>query len=132
MDKHRQSPARRAGLIGLTLAGFAAVMLLAGATAAAMLMAGASAAVGTNQPNEKYCKIFKRYLPVSRGDADPDQLQQVCRPGYSILHNAKTKNPDWVIEILLAEHLTGTPEQRAKRKNNFKKEPAIKEGAAQK
>jgi endonuclease G, mitochondrial len=132
MDKHRQSPARRTGLIGLTLAGFAAVTLVAGASTAAMLMAGASAAVGTNESNEKYCKTFKRYRPASRGDADPGQLEQVCRPGYAIQHNAKTKNPDWVIEILLEEDLKGTPDQKAKRKNNFKREPAISEDKAQK
>ena len=60
MDKQRRIPARRAGLIGLILAGFATVALVAEVSAAAMLMAGASVAVGTNDPSEKYCKTFKR------------------------------------------------------------------------
>ncbi len=122
MDKHQQLWNWRAGLVSLTLAGFAAVTLTA----------GASAAVETHEPDEKYCKTFAKYQPVRRGDADLGQFEQVCRPGYSIQHNAKTKNPDWVIEVLLEEHLRGKPGQKAKRKNNFKAEPAIKEDKAQK
>lgn len=100
---------------------------LAAAFAATTNSAGVAAKIELHDADEKYCKTFERYEPERRGDSDPGQLQIVCRPGYAIQYNAKTRDPDWVIEILEAKDLEGPEERRAKRKDNFKEDPAIDE-----
>ena len=77
------------------------------------------------EENDKHCRVFQRLgLPVLRGDFPLGQHKRICRPGYALLHNAETKNPDWVIELLTRKNLPGT----AVRKDNFKAEPEIPRG----
>ena len=82
-------------------------------------------AAGT-EAHARHCVKFSRIgFPLHRGDFPRGRHERICRPGYAVLHNSETKNPDWVIELLVRKDLEkGT----AKRKNNFKTEPEIEKG----
>jgi len=80
---------------------------------------------GATEADERHCRKFQSLgLPLLRGDFRLGQHKRICRPGYALLHNTETKNPDWVVELLNREDLRGT----AKRRNNFKVEPKIPGG----
>ncbi len=52
--------------------------------------------------------------------ADAEQaVPLVCRPSYALSFNTVTRNPDWVIELLDKNSVTGS----AARKDNFRKDP---------
>ena len=96
------------------------------------LVAALALAMGLTPPgaqateaDEKHCRKFQGLgLPLLRGDFPFGQHKRICRPGYALLHNRETKNPDWVVELLTREDLRGT----AERKDNFKVEPEIPRG----
>ncbi len=68
-----------------------------------------SPGVQATEVEDKHCRVFQRLgLPVLRGDFPLGQHKRICRPGYALLHNAETKNPDWVIELLTRKNLRGT------------------------
>ncbi|MFQ5483644.1 MAG: DNA/RNA non-specific endonuclease [Nitrospinaceae bacterium] len=116
MDTPRTSPIRAAwpGALALVIA----LALVMGLT---LTPSGAQA----SEADEKHCRKFQSLgLPLLRGDFSFGQHKRICRPGYALLHNTETKNPDWVVELLTRKNLRGT----AKRKNNFKVEPNIPGG----
>jgi endonuclease G len=55
-------------------------------------------------------------MPYHRGDANAGQHSLVCRQGYILSHNNKTRVPDWVLQELPDTQLSDV----AERKNNFK------------
>lgn len=46
-------------------------------------------------------------LPEIHKDLDSDDFVEVCHDGYIALHNHLTRTPDWVIERVTAEMVTG-------------------------
>jgi endonuclease G len=67
----------------------------------------------------------KRYavtgLPKMKSDGSDDGPLELCRKGYAVAFNPDTRTPDWVIERLPLDWLSGN----AKRKNNFHPDPDV-------
>jgi endonuclease G len=90
-----------------------------------ILAAGAAAAPGTDtstaaaKPTLTYKACQARYavtgLPKMNSDGSDDGPFALCRTGYALAFNPDTRVPDWVIERLPLDWLTG----EAQRKNNF-------------
>ena len=59
-------------------------------------------------------------LPVSNKDDDEDGFTYVCHEQFLVRHNSTTKTPDWVIERLTAELVSG---DNKRPKVKFRSEP---------
>ena len=97
--------------------------------AALVLFCGTSAAAtapNTTQPAApSFSSCEQRYavtgLPKMKSDGSDDGPIELCRSGYAVAFNPDTRTPDWVIERLPLDWLTG----KAKRKNNFHPDPDV-------
>ena len=110
--------------------------------AALVLVSGASAAVATPAANSStppkpaaaqdssFAACEDRYavtgLPQMKSDGSDDGPIALCRPGYAAAFNPHTRTPDWVIERLPLDWLSG----KAVRKNNFRPDdnPVVTDG----
>ncbi|MCE9522500.1 MAG: DNA/RNA non-specific endonuclease [Alphaproteobacteria bacterium] len=64
-------------------------------------------------------------LPARLGDSDVGETQARCFQGFALLHNSRTKVPDWVIESLTIDSFRGTA---TRSKSSFAADPAIAVG----
>ena len=64
-------------------------------------------------------------LPVSNKDEGCNDYVEICKPKFLVRHNNTTKTPDWVIERLTKDLVTGTNKRP---KVGFKPDPAVPEG----
>lgn len=61
-------------------------------------------------------------VPAHRSEtAHADQAPVVCRRGYALSFNLRTRNPDWVVERLTRKELVGS----ATRRDNFAPDPLV-------
>jgi len=61
-------------------------------------------------------------LPVSNKDEGCNDYVEICKPEFLVRHNNTTKTPDWVIERLTEELVTGTNKRP---KVGFKPDPEV-------
>lgn len=59
-------------------------------------------------------------LPKAWGITDTQTI--ICRKGYALSYNPRTKNPDWVIEKLTADRFIG---EATREKSNFKEDKSL-------
>ncbi len=64
-------------------------------------------------------------LPKRLGESDIGETQDRCFKGFALLHNARTKTPDWVIESLTIDSFRG---QATRSKSAFAADTVIAEG----
>jgi endonuclease G len=64
-------------------------------------------------------------LPQRLGDTDVGETQDRCFKGFALLHNNRTKVPDWVIESLTIDSFRG---QATRSKSAFAADTVIAEG----
>jgi len=64
-------------------------------------------------------------LPKRLGDSDVGETQERCLKGFALLHNNRTKVPDWVIESLTAGSFRG---EATRSKASFAADAAIPQG----
>lgn len=60
-------------------------------------------------------------LPAQRGDGAADGHTLICRRGYVLSFDSKTRDPDWVMEHLAPSDFVGS----AKRSNKFGRDPLL-------
>jgi len=65
-------------------------------------------------------------LPARLGDSDVGETQARCFKGFALLHNSRTKVPDWVIESLTINSFRGTA---TRSKSSFAADTVIAEGS---
>ncbi|HWA04681.1 MAG TPA: DNA/RNA non-specific endonuclease [Rhizomicrobium sp.] len=87
--------------------------------AGALLLLGGTCAPSSAQDAPGIAQCEKRYavtgLPRMKSDGSQDGPIALCRKGYAVAFNPDTRTPDWVIERLPLDWLSGN----ASRKNNF-------------
>jgi endonuclease G len=64
-------------------------------------------------------------LPKRLGESDTGEVRDRCFKGFALLHNARTKTPDWVIESLTIDSFRG---QATRSKSAFATDTVIAEG----
>jgi len=64
-------------------------------------------------------------LPKHLGDTEVGETQDRCFKGFALLHNNRTKIPDWVIENLTINSFQG---EATRSKSAFAADPALPEG----
>lgn len=98
----------------------AGTLVLLGGTsvAAAAPNAAPPAAPGFSSCEQRYAATG---LPKMKSDGSDDGPIELCRAGYALAFNPDTRTPDWVIERLPLDWLTG----KAQRKNNFHPDPDV-------
>lgn len=79
-----------------------------------------SASVSTFAFADESCQQINTY-GVAQGN---QSYLDICRPGYFISYNEKTKSPAWVAERMTKESLDGKTTSRT---NNFRPDPSIPE-----
>jgi len=102
----------------MTMTRWAAALVL-------LCAAGASGPAPAQPGAPSFSSCEQRYavtgLPKMKSDGSDDGPIELCRAGYAVAFNPDTRTPDWVIERLPLDWLSG----KAQRKNNFHPDPDV-------
>lgn len=99
----------------------AGLLLLCGTAAAAPPPQNDAGAGDFSACQDRYAETG---LPEMKDDGSETGFIALCRAGYAAAYNPDTRTPDWVIERLPLDWLSG----KAKRKNNFAADPDAGDG----